>query len=91
MASTMVGKKQQPAQKAKKVEKDSPAKVEAPKKAATQAETGKKTKQVFMPKKTITANDGLGDWEMVEQKRETYTVEKSDESSEDDAFFMPRR
>lgn len=39
-------------------------------------EKGMKVKRVLKPKKTVKTNDGDGDWEVVEEKRETFAVKR---------------
>lgn len=39
-------------------------------------------KSVLKPKKTIAADDGLGEWEVV-GKRESYVIQKPDDSDDD--------
>jgi len=53
------------------------------------AKAGHVIKQVFKPKRIIEAEDAMGDWEVV-GKRETFLVEKpedsSDEVDDDDSY-----
>lgn len=35
-----------------------------------------KVKRVLKPKKTVKTNDGEGDWEVVEEKRDTFAVKR---------------
>lgn len=39
-----------------------------------------------MPKKKLATNDGMGDWEVIEQKRETIQKEKAANSSDSDNY-----
>lgn len=50
------------------------------------AQPGKVIKQVLKSKKTITAEDGEGDWEVI-GKRETYLIEKAEDSDDDDDSY----
>lgn len=40
-------------------------------------------KNVLKPKKTIAAEDGMGDWEVV-TKRESYLLQKPEDSDDED-------
>lgn len=40
-------------------------------------------KNVLKPKKTIAAQDGMGDWEVV-AKRESYLVQKAEDSDDEE-------
>lgn len=53
-------------------------------------EKGMKVKRVLKPKKTLKTNDGDGDWEVVEEKRETFAVKRpvytdSEDDGDDDS------
>lgn len=53
-------------------------------------EKGMKVKRVLKPKKTFKTNDGDGDWEVVEEKRETFAVKRpvytdSEDDGDDDS------
>lgn len=48
--------------------------------------SGMVVKAVLKPKKTITANDGFGDFEVIEERREKGFIQKPLDS-EDDASF----
>lgn len=45
---------------------------------------GMVVKNVLKPKKTLAADDGLGEWEVV-GKRESYLLQKPEDSDDDEA------
>lgn len=47
-----------------------------------QADKGMVVKSVLKPKKTLKAQDGQGDWEVVD-KRQSYLIQKPDDSDEE--------
>jgi len=47
------------------------------------AKPGRVIKSVLKPKKTLAADDGMGEWEVV-GKRESYLLEKPEDSDDED-------
>lgn len=60
--------------------------VESDSKAKVKAKPGHVIKQVFKPKRIIAADDGEGEWEVV-GKRETFLIEKPEDSDDDDDSY----
>ena len=52
-------------------------------KEKVKAKPGMIVKNVLKPKKTLAADDGLGEWEVV-GKRDTYLLQKPEDSDDED-------